>query len=692
MGYVVNPKLVYCKYDLISSGKMEDLRTRIEDIEDETKRTEELQKYNELIAKLNTEIDAEIGEETRKELEEEARKNLDNGIGKEEILRQNVKKGGKYIVFIPVTDQGEIEDEDGNKIGTKTGEDKLKAYQDYLNKVFEGTDIKPQCHAMSGSWNGKDKNKAGEDRNQQELNAFEADNSDETKFMVVMNKANEGLHIDSVDGIIWFRALDENSRILYLQQLGRAIYTVNEDNPLPDDKRPVIIDLVNNSLTVKIEKKFENAEPIDDLEAFTIVTEWIEQHNGMLPDRNSSNKQEQHYYAVLRRIKNKYSKYLDGFDDSEELTDEEKNKIQAIIDLATEIDLWNIDLLPISKTRGSKEEFDPFIIEGVLKDFIEFEDEIDSIEQKTTYEQVIEFLKSHNGILMRGNLYNNNNKKLKIDEMTEEQQEEVTLYARWRRSKEREILKEYAGEPIEEVPEEYREKIALLRKFGLRKKEKAVYEQVIDFLKSHNGILMRGTFFNNNNKRLKKDEMTEEQQEEVTLYSRWRYSKEREILKEYAGEPIEEVPEEYREKIALLRKFGLRKKEKAVYEQVIDFLKSHNGILMRGTFFNNNNKRLKKDEMTEEQQEEVTLYSRWRYSKEREILKEYAGEPIEEVPEEYREKIALLRKFGLGMKRSKLSQVKQQRDEAKSKNAQTKELEHQVSEELKKRGKKHEEQ
>ena len=165
MGYVVNPKLVYCKYDLISSGKMDELRAKIDDIEDENKRAEELQKYNELRQKLNTEIDAEIGEEARKKLEEDARKNLDSGIGKDEIVRKNVKKGGKYIVFIPVTDQGDIEDENGNRIGTKTGEDKIKAYQDYLNKVFEGTDIIPQCHAMSGSWNGKEKNKEGQDKN-----------------------------------------------------------------------------------------------------------------------------------------------------------------------------------------------------------------------------------------------------------------------------------------------------------------------------------------------------------------------------------------------------------------------------------------------------------------------------------------------------------------------------------------------
>ena len=240
--------------------------------------------------------------------------------------------------------------------------------------MFEGTEIVPQLHSLLGSYS-KDKNK-------EEIDSFESDNSEKTKFMVVMNKANEGLHIDGVDGIIWFRALDENSRILYFQQLGRAIYALDEDNPLPDDKRPIVIDLANNSLTVKIEKEFENVKSIDDLEALTIVIEWIEQHDGMLPDRNSSNKQEQHYYAVLRRIQSKYSKYLDGFDNFEDLKEEDKSRIQEIIDLATEIDLWNMDLPPIPKTKGSKDELDPFTIEGVLRDFVEFENEIDGIEKE----------------------------------------------------------------------------------------------------------------------------------------------------------------------------------------------------------------------------------------------------------------------------------------------------------------------
>ena len=420
MGYVVNPKLVYCKYDLISSGKMDELRLMIDDIEDETKKAQELQKYNELREKLNKEIDEKIGEEARKKLEEEARKNLDSGIGKEEILKQNVKKGGKYIVFIPVTDQGDIEDEEGNRIGLKAGEDKIKAYQDYLNEIFKGTDIVPQCHAMSGTWNGKEKNKLGQDKNQQELNAFESDNTDKTKFMVVMNKANEGLHIDGVDGIIWFRALDENSRILYLQQLGRTIFAIDEDNPLPDDKRPIIIDLANNSLTVKMEKEFENIQPIDDLESLTILVEWINNHGGILPNKDSTNRQEQHYYSILSRIQKKYSKYLDGFDDIEKLTDEDKSIIEEIIGLASQIDLWSINLPVISKKYENKKEMNPFEITGILRDFVEIQNEVDIIKNKTVLAEFIEIAKKLTmggievGKLPQSRVVNENGKKRRV--------------------------------------------------------------------------------------------------------------------------------------------------------------------------------------------------------------------------------------------------------------------------------------
>ena len=63
---------------------------------------------------------------------------------------------------------------------------------------------------------------------------------------------------------------------------------------------------------------------------------------------------------------------------------------------------------------------------------------------------------------------------------------------------------------------------------------------------------------------------------------------------------------------------------------------------------------------------------------------------LKSVP--YREKIAKLRSYGIGINQSKLTQAKNQRDNAKAKNEQSKELEERVSEQLKKRGQTHEEQ
>ena len=183
--------------------------------------------------------------------------------------------------------------------------------------------------------------------------------------------------------------------------------------------------------------------------------------------------------------------------------------------------------------------------------------------------------------------------------------------------------------------------------------------------------------------------MTEEEQQEVRLYAKYIKSKEKNILDEYSEQPLENVPEEYREKIAKLREFGLGKKDKTTYEEVIEFLETHNGKLMQGSF-RENGKQLTVSELTQEQQEERNLYSRWRNSRERDILAEYAGQPIENVPEEHREKIARLREYGLGTIKGKLSQAKQQRDEAKTRNSQAKELEQQVDLQLKRKGKSHE--
>ena len=167
--------------------------------------------------------------------------------------------------------------------------------------------------------------------------------------------------------------------------------------------------------------------------------------------------------------------------------------------------------------------------------------------EKTTYEEVIEFLEIHEGKIMRGS-FRKNGKQINREQMTKEKQEEIKLYTRWNNCEEKKILEEYAGEPIENVPEEYREKIARLREYGLGTKVKTTYEKVIEFLEAHEGKIMRSAI-SKNGKPIKIEQMTEEEQEEVRLYARWNNCEEKKILEEYAGHSIENVPEEYREKI-----------------------------------------------------------------------------------------------------------------------------------------------
>ena len=357
MGLVVNPKLVSCEYNLKTDGSLDDLKVRIEDIEDIQIKNEKLEEYEKLRRKIET------------------------ADGMAEVLKANVKQGGKYIVFVPMVEG--LEDEDGNVLGKKSAQEKIEDYQKQLEKYFEGSNIIPKFNSMLGEY--------GDQKNAKQLEEFQNGKSSETQFLLVINKANEGLHLDKLDGMIWFRPLDENSRILYLQQLGRVIYAEDPDNPTKDENRPVVIDLVNNTLKVK----WNNIPTeIDNIQMLTLIKTWSEEHSGILPDINSTDKEETGYATVLKGIQAKYKKYLDG--NFEDLEEKQIQEIKHILDLGAEIDLWQAQL-PDREivTKGEKEKANtkqtntPFEIEGMLKDFVELEEEIEEIENETAVERFI---------------------------------------------------------------------------------------------------------------------------------------------------------------------------------------------------------------------------------------------------------------------------------------------------------------
>ena len=350
LGMVVNPKVVSCEYNLLTDGSMENLAEQINEIEDENERKKKLEQYDKL------------------------RKNLESAEGIPEILKQNVKKGGKYIVFIPVG---------GNEEG-KDSKDKIKEYEEKIGGYLKNSGIEPEYYSMLGAYSDKE--------NERQLEGFESKNSDKTKFMIVMNKANEGLHVKGVDGIIWFRALDENSRILYLQQLGRTITSIDPNNPVKDEDRPVVIDLANNTKRVDIDKEIKNNNRKNDLELLTIVVDWVKSHGDNLPQVTSTSNQERRYAATLYRIQQKYIEYRNGID-NEGITEDERNNIENIIAKGEEIELWDRELERITKDESDKIlEVDSFEVKGNLHDFVELENEVKGLPKVNTIDIFIEKL------------------------------------------------------------------------------------------------------------------------------------------------------------------------------------------------------------------------------------------------------------------------------------------------------------
>ena len=378
LGIVVNPKIVSCEYNIIHGGTLEKLLQRINEIEDETKKTELMQKYENLRGKLS------------------------NAQGIPELLAQNIqKKNGRYIVFIPVSDDGEdLEDEYGNKSSKKNPEDKIKEAEMQLREWLQGVDETkydeqgniidgPEIYSMLGQYS--------KNRNASELNEFETSDSEHTKIMIVMNKLNEGVHVRGIDGIIWTRALDENSKILLLQQLGRAIYGIDPQKPVKDEDRPLVIDLPNNLLNVDLQKTINTYTQKDDLELLNEMVEWVQVHDGYIPDINSNSREEARRAITLKRIQSKYEKYLQNpelYNDFEEEEQEEIEEIQNIIKKGSEIDLWEIefpDKIGKNGKKVNKSELEniEFYLEGTMSDLYELQEEIEEEEEKGTVERFI---------------------------------------------------------------------------------------------------------------------------------------------------------------------------------------------------------------------------------------------------------------------------------------------------------------
>lgn len=329
-GIVVSPRIVTFDYTLDQSLQYQEIKKMIKEETDPEKKAELLKIH--------------------KEMNDIIKKSKKEGIQK--IIADNItKKDGRYIVFLPQNTTG------------KTTEEYFKEEMDKVKEYFSFVDSDPEMMFLSSEKSKKD--------NIDAIDKFEKSDSKHVKLIFAINMLNEGVHIDGIDGEIMLRPINENSKILYTQQIGRCIHSQDPNNPVPEDKAPIIFDVYNNYLAQDMDRQANKRNQTSDLERFRRISKWIDLH-GYFPDINSENISEARKAIVLKNIQTRYKKYLEDTDFSH-LNDKEIYEIQEIISLGRNIDLWSIEIPDRVILPGEPDisRNNTFKVTGTQKKFIE---------------------------------------------------------------------------------------------------------------------------------------------------------------------------------------------------------------------------------------------------------------------------------------------------------------------------------
>ncbi len=157
----------------------------------------------------------------------------------------------------------------------------MKQMMEEAKKWFVEIDSKPEMYYV---YSGNDKNLVNQDgenklSNEEQIKKFEESQSNHLKLLFSIDMLNEGLHVENISGVIMLRSTD--SRIIYLQQLGRALFTIRQL-------------LIKPYLELKTEeeKTKYREEHLELEEVLQIVTEI---------DLNSGNKNRQELALLIRQ-------------------------------------------------------------------------------------------------------------------------------------------------------------------------------------------------------------------------------------------------------------------------------------------------------------------------------------------------------------------------------------------------------
>ena len=346
-GLVVEPKIVSFDFMLRDTDEYQEILDVIKNEKDETKKKQ--------LLKIKSQIDELIGGDA--DIKEHIKNNISQKENEEigKIIKNTInKKDGRYIVFLPqhTHDDGLSENE------------YFEMQEKKIREIIAEIDIEPEISRLSSA--------DSKTQNHRAITDFENSSSEHLKIMLAINKLNEGVHVDGINGEIMYRKINDGSTILYLQQLGRVIYSLDPSSPVKDEDIPIVYDVYNNYLVQNLNRTINQVTPKSDLQKLQEIIKWIDKH-GYEPDINSENTKEARKAITLKKIQNKYKKYIDGIDNPR-LSKSDIYEIEQIMELAYSIDLFNKEIGEriIPPEEKDLSEVQLFKVTATQKKFLEF--------------------------------------------------------------------------------------------------------------------------------------------------------------------------------------------------------------------------------------------------------------------------------------------------------------------------------
>lgn len=252
------------------------------------------------------------------------------------VINQHLKvKNGKYILFVP----RKPSDYNG------TTDDYIEEYIEEFKENIADIDKAPHINYIHSG--------RGDKKNIEVMREFEIDDSDHMKVLVAIDMLNEGVHLPNINGSFNFRKIDDSHLILSLQHLGRVIYALDPSKEYTDSDTPIVFDKFNNYSNLDFDRLVNKKSVTSDLEKLKDAIFWIEKY-GRFPNVEGTTKQEVRKAITLKRIQEKYKKFLTANLEEYNLSEYDKKNTEKIIEICNKYNIWDVDFGEISREETRK--------------------------------------------------------------------------------------------------------------------------------------------------------------------------------------------------------------------------------------------------------------------------------------------------------------------------------------------------